>query len=414
MRGRLDTIKGGVAYGWAHEAGLAAPVTIEILVDGKSVGTCLANGHRPDLESAGIGDGHAAFQLRLPLEVQDAQQHLIEALDAESRQHLDGSPVAMELPRALTEAEFDRQAPWLDADDHTFALAMAERLRSGAVSKDEAQRLTEFRNEGYAVLQAAVPHALIDKLLADVETSWTTLPALQVVAAGSPLPKGIREIPQPPGFRKTSFRYLDFHNVSEAAAEIMCMPAVLRFIELYLGQPLAGMQTLLFENGTQQSAHQDFPYVHSQWPASMAGAWVALEDALPDAGPLFYYPRSHRLVRKYTFEDGSLLAQGDGPHVRRYEQYLESECERLGLQKLVFLPKKGDVLIWHSALVHGGTSRLNPVLSRKSLVSHFTPQAAYETDRRHSGLPPLPIVRNGCRYYASQASGHVEMAMRLR
>jgi ectoine hydroxylase-related dioxygenase (phytanoyl-CoA dioxygenase family) len=42
-----------------------------------------------------------------------------------------------------------------------------------------------------------------------------------------------------------------------------------------------------------------------------------------------------------------------------------------GLQPKVFLPKKGDVFIWHANLVHGGTPVRNTALTRKSMVIHY-------------------------------------------
>jgi ectoine hydroxylase-related dioxygenase (phytanoyl-CoA dioxygenase family) len=203
-------------------------------------------------------------------------------------------------------------------------------------------------------------------------------------------------------------RYLDFHNASEAAAEIMMLPGVLRFVEMCFGEKTAAMQTLLFENGTQQASHQDFAFVHSLRPACLMGAWVALEDARLDAGPLFYWDRSHHAVPKYAFGDGTVLAEGDGPHVRAFENYLENACRERGLQRLIFTPRKGDLLIWHSALVHGGMPRNDLALTRRSMVSHYTTQEAYPYDRRDPNGRPQVIERNGGVYYGWHRQDHVE------
>jgi ectoine hydroxylase-related dioxygenase (phytanoyl-CoA dioxygenase family) len=216
-----------------------------------------------------------------------------------------------------------------------------------------------------------------------------------------------------PGIRDTSMRYLDFHNVSEAAAEIMMLPAVLRFAGLCFGEKVAAMQSLLFENGTQQRSHQDFAFVHCLRPPCLMGAWVALEDVHPDAGPLFYWDRSHRMVPKHVFDGGSVMAQGDGPHIRAFEDYLENACREAGLKQRIFTPHKGDMLIWHSALVHGGMPRTNPALTRRSIVSHYTTHRAYPLDRRHPDMPPLVHERHGAVYYEPRRSGHIEGRYRL-
>ena len=40
-------------------------------------------------------------------------------------------------------------------------------------------------------------------------------------------------------------------------------------------------------------------------------------------------------------------------------------------EKEVFLPKKGDVIIWHANLIHGGAPVTDPSLTRKSMVVHY-------------------------------------------
>lgn len=269
-------------------------------------------------------------------------------------------------------------------------------------------RLRFFREHGYLILERAVPHVLIDKVLEDVESAWHDLPPVSVLNRDLSVPVLMKEMAQIQGFRNSSVRYLDFHNTSDAAAEIMMLPEVLKFAELCFGESIAAMQTLLFENGTQQRSHQDFAYVHSLRPSCLMGAWVALEDVRPDAGPLFYWDRSHRAVPKYVFADGSVLAEGNGQHVRDFEAYLENTCRELGLERLVFAPKKGDLLIWHSALVHGGMPRKNPALTRKSIVSHYTTQKAYPYDRRRPNDPAIRCERNGGLYYGLAHPEHIE------
>ena len=39
-----------------------------------------------------------------------------------------------------------------------------------------------------------------------------------------------------------------------------------------------------------------------------------------------------------------------------------------------FSAKKGDVLIWHADLAHGGAAVTNKESTRKSLVGHFCPE----------------------------------------
>jgi ectoine hydroxylase-related dioxygenase (phytanoyl-CoA dioxygenase family) len=406
LKGSIDGVHNGHCYGWAMDSEVLQPLEVEAFVDGRAIGRQLAGDYRVDLEQAGLRDGRLAFCIEVPEALRDGRHHRVEVRTPDGRAVVVRDAVQV-VPK-LTVAEFDRHAAWIDGDDAVFearlpALKLQQRIDAGT----EAD-LRFFRDHGWVKLAQAVPHALIDRVLADVESAWRDLPPQRVLSRDFDRPVPMREMAGKPDFRQQSVRYLDFHNASEAAAEIMMLPAVLRFAELCFGEKVAAMQTLLFENGTQQSDHQDFAFVHSLRPACLMGAWVALEDARPDAGPLFYWDHSHRMVPKYVFDDGSVLAEGNGEHVRAFERYLGKTCHDLGLERLVFTPRKGDLLIWHSALVHGGMPRTNPALTRKSIVSHYTTLAAYPYDRRCPQEPPLVIERNGGVYYAARGEGHVE------
>jgi ectoine hydroxylase-related dioxygenase (phytanoyl-CoA dioxygenase family) len=46
------------------------------------------------------------------------------------------------------------------------------------------------------------------------------------------------------------------------------------------------------------------------------------------------------------------------------------------------LPKRGDLLIWHGALIHGGTPMQNPELTRRSFICHYTSMASHKQAQR--------------------------------
>jgi phytanoyl-CoA hydroxylase len=43
----------------------------------------------------------------------------------------------------------------------------------------------------------------------------------------------------------------------------------------------------------------------------------------------------------------------------------------LGLKKEIWRPKKGDLMIWHANLFHGGEPQANKTKTRKSMVLHY-------------------------------------------
>ncbi|MCR9196183.1 MAG: phytanoyl-CoA dioxygenase family protein [Hyphomonas sp.] len=134
--------------------------------------------------------------------------------------------------------------------------------------------------------------------------------------------------------------------------------------QLY-GRRAFPFQTLNFEVGTQQKPHSDTYHFNSSPERFMCGVWVALEDISPDAGPLIYYPGSHKLPILKRTELGGTQLYPD------YEKHIQRLVEDHGLQPEYGLLKRGQALIWSANLIHGGSARKNPELTRRSQVTHY-------------------------------------------
>ncbi len=293
--------------------------------------------------------------------------------------------------------------PWPDRKD--FKKRLREKLALGAVSAEEAEDLRSWNRDGFVVWRGAVDSALIDGLLQDYETAWRERPHCHVlVPMKSPAPwADIGERGE-----KRHCRIMDFHNLSGAAAAIMMHPRILNFMRLVFDEKPVGMQTLFFEHGSEQGAHQDFAYVQADILSHLAAAWVACEDTDDSNGPLLYFPGSHR-IPKFDFEDGRIAytAQDASRH-GAWETHMKSACERMGLKPRTFAAKKGDVFLWHSAMVHGGSLVVDKQRTRKSLVSHYSDIKAYPEDWRNKGKTPRQVEMNGGVYYEWEAPGHLE------
>ncbi|MBP6455371.1 MAG: phytanoyl-CoA dioxygenase family protein [Chitinophagaceae bacterium] len=145
---------------------------------------------------------------------------------------------------------------------------------------------------------------------------------------------------------------------------------VLSFI---LGKKVKLFQSLNFKKGSAQLAHSDTIHMTTYPLGYMIAAWIALEDIKMDSGPLFYYPGSHKLpyvLNKDFHHEDSFFIHGKNTY-KKYEQAIQDIIEKNNLQKEIFLAKKGDVLIWHANLLHGGMPIENKELTRKSMVLHF-------------------------------------------
>lgn len=133
------------------------------------------------------------------------------------------------------------------------------------------------------------------------------------------------------------------------------------------GAPIV-CNSLNFMWGSQQPAHFDTWYMPPPVKNKLAVSSICLEDVHPEAGPLTYYPGSHKL-KPYRFSHGGIHAvDTEMPACRAY---LEEQLRVHNLHGQEFIGKAGDVFIWHGQLLHGGTGIKDRARTRKSLVTHY-------------------------------------------
>jgi ectoine hydroxylase-related dioxygenase (phytanoyl-CoA dioxygenase family) len=166
--------------------------------------------------------------------------------------------------------------------------------------------------------------------------------------------------------------YLDMENVRELALSER-IAAVLKDL---LGNAPALCNSLYFEQGSQQPAHVDAIYMTPKTNDHLIAIWVALEDAHVDAGQLEYYPGSHK-IEQMIFSNGSRHFVPE--EMPQWHSYMDRQVESHGLEKTTFFARKGDVLIWHANLLHGGGPIADPTRTRKSLVFHYFSEADART-----------------------------------
>lgn len=167
-------------------------------------------------------------------------------------------------------------------------------------------------------------------------------------------------------------RVQDAWQFDKDVRAIAANPAVLNLLSKLYGRRAFPFQTLNFPVGTQQDAHSDSVHFSSLPERFMCGVWLAMEDVGPDAGPLFYYPGSHKwpimtnaLIGRRGY--GSDLASAQDP----YSPAWRALCDIYGAEEERFLPRKGQALIWCANLLHGGSRQNDPTLTRWSQVTHY-------------------------------------------
>ena len=135
------------------------------------------------------------------------------------------------------------------------------------------------------------------------------------------------------------------------------------------------LQTIASHKGSQQGVHSDSIHMTTYPIGYLTAAWIAFEDLHPDCGPLVYYPGSHRLPYYFSNDVGisedDFRRDGYKPYHDKYEPFVRNLISKHRLEPHHFHAKKGDVLIWHANLLHGGSARNDLQWSRKALVCHY-------------------------------------------
>ncbi|MEM6413733.1 MAG: phytanoyl-CoA dioxygenase family protein [Pseudomonadota bacterium] len=243
--------------------------------------------------------------------------------------------------------------------------------RIGSFEGTLRTRLEHFVEHGYVIIEGCVDDDTIDEVLHDVESFERCPKKFVMRRAGKYI--------DPVGHGDLTFqdRIIDLYAISPAARRAIYAPQALEFFKAIFGGDVLTIQSLYFQYGSQQAIHQDTAYVVSQKPLSLSAIWIALEDVSEGAGELQYYPGSHRFD-PFLFKDGrkSWAKNIDGPEKHKeYLQQLHTQADERGIETQSFVPKKGDVLIWHADLAHGGARVTDTLRTRKSLVAHQVPRA---------------------------------------
>ncbi|MGA9996511.1 MAG: phytanoyl-CoA dioxygenase family protein [Pyrinomonadaceae bacterium] len=279
----------------------------------------------------------------------------------------------------VTPDDWFKRRPWVDEPD----AAIKAYVNSVATIKDYdlKEKLESWRENGIVIFEGAVDTAKIDALLEDVDYLVQHQKEFEITVEVRGQHYPIKEVETAELLRSERLKINNLHTVSKAAVQCALNRFATSFLRHVFQDIPCVMQSLFFIRGSQQPVHLDYPYVCVQEHiANLAASWVALEDVHEDSGPLAYYCGSQR-PEKLPFFDwgtGSILYDDSAPrHPQDFSNYLYSEINRLNIPSQVFLPRKGDILIWHAYLAHEGTEIKDPSRTRKSLVTHYTSKNSY-------------------------------------
>jgi hypothetical protein len=273
--------------------------------------------------------------------------------------------------------------PWSDLPGARDRL---NRERSRLDARDAAA-VEQWIDEGWFVVDQAYDPADIDEVNRYVD---------EVVAARRPIPGlvllGLRLHPDRPTVDVPHEEYARrpqaeraqiiarggwrIHGLQHSCAAAMRMyknERLNRLSSVLFGRKAEPCATITFHHGSGQAAHQDMAVFHIYPHNYLIGAWLALEDISPESGPLMFYPGSHheRMFDAFaTYPQHNLRTCTPSTTARYYDEYVAALTAKYPRKE--FLGKKGQVLLWHGMLLHGGIKVVRPELTRRSFVTHFS------------------------------------------
>jgi len=282
----------------------------------------------------------------------------------------------MTLPIRFEDFAERGKLPWLDRGD--AAAAIAAQAAASLVTDAQAELLRLWDERGWVVLDCRVDDEVVDAVNIAVDK--------------------LIQSHDPAEFETWKIKLQNMHERSSAVRTAILNAGILRWCQRILGMACRPFQTLNMPIGSQIPPHTDQILMSTHPAGYMLAAWIALEDVAPDAGPLLLWSGSHRLPYLSARQVGIPRDAPEAECSQIYaERYYEANRQRMidhGLEPYEFLAKKGQVLLWHSNIVHGGARITRPDSTRRSLIVHyFGAEVHHYSDLFHrpSKLPELEM-----------------------
>ncbi len=219
------------------------------------------------------------------------------------------------------------------------------------LSSEVKNQVAGFGDDGYAIIKGFFSEERIDAINSEVDRMLTT--------------------------GEVSYKYQNkimfaIHK-SQLIYDMGADGDLMKVLDYLQGEKTSLFQSINFKTGSNQRTHSDAIHMSTFPRGRMIAVWVALEDMSLENGPLHYYPGSHRLPYVMNEDFGNTSSRWWlGPkEYSDYEDRIAEIIEEKKLKKDVFVAQKGDVLIWHANILHGGEKVVDPDSTRKSVVFHY-------------------------------------------
>jgi hypothetical protein len=223
-------------------------------------------------------------------------------------------------------------------------------------SKKEKDYISSWRNDGFVVLDDFIPDDLID----NYREEWIQHNRTNHDRAGG-YPMGTPYMHVPSLMDLSTYKPLQ---------DVM---------KLLIGDDVGVHLNLTGWKSSRRDWHQDGYLNPNSTHDHYLAAWIALDDIHEDSGPFDYVRGSHVLPiisQEKTLNRLEKKERNDPNWPKYSERFLtplfENIIDKADLPVEKFLPKKGDVMIWHARLMHRGTNPVDPKLWRESMIMHLS------------------------------------------
>lgn len=224
----------------------------------------------------------------------------------------------------------------------------------------------DWNAEGVLRLPGLIPDALIDAY----EAEWKTDNGWRGLSQDEDYAAHVIHADRVGGYNETAY-------MRHPSLMAICTYAPLAdALEGLMGEPAGVHLNLTGWVSTRRDWHADTYLNPAHVGDFYAAVWVALGDVHPDSGPFQYIPGSHRW-NTLTYDKVARYVDTSDPEWPAHTEAIltplvEAEARDRGAEVVTYLPKRGDVLIWHPRLYHRGTVPNVEGAYRPAAIAHFS------------------------------------------
>ena len=171
------------------------------------------------------------------------------------------------------------------------------------------------------------------------------------------------------------------HRHFATAEQYLLYPRVLDVLEALIGPDVLALQTMLFLNPPGhggQGWHQDAYYI-TTYPETLIGVWIALDQADEANGCLYVTPGSHAepiyptADRDHLYAEEAFADLGTVANVSSLDEEANTltAVARTYPAPIPCIVEPGDVIFFHSHLLHRSYPNRTTDRFRRAFVSHY-------------------------------------------